>query len=254
MTPMFSGARSRVVALGLATFLALAGATLATLWWRSAEDLAPWRAGAPPHPWSTWLHQEAHWREQGLHREPENVYVPLTKISPQLQLAVLVSEDIDYLGHGAVDPRAMWEAIRAWWRGGRLRGASTISQQLAKTLFLTGERSISRKLVEARIAWQLEHELGKRRILELYLNVVEFGPGLLGAEAAARHYFGVEASQLDAVQAASLAAAIPAPGRDNPTTRSRRWSLRCATILERMPHAEWLRRQLASLDESPARR
>jgi monofunctional biosynthetic peptidoglycan transglycosylase len=99
----------------------------------------------------------------------------------------------------------------------------------------------------------MERRLGKRRILELYLNVVEFGPGLLGAEAASRHYFGIPASELDAGQAASLAAAIPSPGRDNPSTASRRWQFRRTTILRRVGRADWLRTQLSKLSGQEGR-
>jgi monofunctional biosynthetic peptidoglycan transglycosylase len=94
----------------------------------------------------------------------------------------------------------------------------------------------------------MERRLGKRRILELYLNVVEFGPGLLGVETAAHHYYGVAARTVGPDRAAGLAAAIPSPGRDNPATDTPRWRFRQATILRRMAHALWLRQQLAALN------
>lgn len=223
------------------------------VWWLSAPyDLTPWRAGAPPPGWAAWQRQEEVWRHEGSHRRPEHTYVPLSEISEQLQAAVLVGEDIGFLSHGAVDPRAILEALQEWREGRRLRGASTISQQLAKILFLSNERTLGRKLSEARLAWWLERSLGKRRILELYLNVVEFGPGLLGAEAASQHYFRVSASALDAGQAAGLAAAIPAPGRDNPTTATARWESRKRIILVRLEHVDWLRQRLRALDRAPA--
>ncbi|TAM56085.1 MAG: monofunctional biosynthetic peptidoglycan transglycosylase [Acidobacteria bacterium] len=227
-----------------AVLLCVAGAA----WWMSpGEDLAAWRQGPPPHAWAALERQEARWREEGMHRRVESRYVPLSEISPDLQVALLVGEDINYFGHGAVDFGAVWEAIREGTRvGGRFRGASTISQQLAKTLFLSGERSLWRKAKEARLAWWMERRLGKRRILELYLNVVEFGPGYLGVEAAARHYYGVGAAAVGPDRAAGLAAAIPSPGRDNPATDTPRWRFRQATILRRMAHALWLRGQLAS--------
>ena len=96
----------------------------------------------------------------------------------------------------------------------------------------------------------MERRLGKRRILELYLNVVEFGPGLFGAEAAAEHYFGIPATDLDADRGAALAAAIPSPGRDNPTTASRRWQFRRSTILRRMGNADWLRSRLEAFSKT----
>jgi monofunctional glycosyltransferase len=232
----------------IATLAALAIATFAFVaWWRSSRvDLAPWHSGPPPDRWAARERQETKWRTEGLQRHVESDYRPLAAISTELQLAVLVSEDIGFFGHGALDARAVWEAISEWRRGGRLRGASTITQQLAKILFLSPERSLRRKLEEVRLAWWLEHELGKPRILELYLNVVEFGPGVVGAQAAARRYFTADVSDLTPEQAAGLAAAIPSPGRDNVATGSSRWAARRALILERMHNASWLRRRLES--------
>ena len=241
----------RLLLLSSAAVVLLSAAGAA--WWMSpGEDLAAWRQGPPPHPWAALQRQEARWRQERVHRHVENRYVPLPAISTDLQLALLVGEDINYFGHGPVDFDAVWEAIREGARpGGRFRGASTISQQLAKTLFLSSERSLWRKAKEARLAWWMERRLGKRRILELYLNVVEFGPGLLGVEAAARHYYGVPAEEVGPDRAAGLAAAIPAPGRDNPATDTARWRFRQATILRRMAHAHWLRDQLTSLGARP---
>jgi monofunctional biosynthetic peptidoglycan transglycosylase len=229
-----------VCGLGVAAVLA----AFAIWWWSPGEDLVAWREGAPPRQWAAWQRQEERWREEGSHRRVQNVFVPLGAISVELQLAVLVGEDIDFFGHGPVDLDAIVEAVGEHRPGERLRGASTITQQLAKNLFLSGERTIWRKLKEIRLAWWLERRLGKRRILELYLNVVEFGPGLLGAEVASRRYFGVGARDLSAAQAAGLAAAIPAPGRDNPATASRRWQNRRAIIVRRMARADWLRGRL----------
>ncbi len=231
-----------------AVALALAAACAAAWWFLPVEEVEAWRAGPPPHLWATPLRQEARWREEGVRRQVENVYVPLSSVAIDLQLAALVSEDIDFFGHGPVDVDAVWEALQEGRRPGvRLRGASTISQQLAKTLFLSGERTLWRKVRELRLAWWLERKLGKRRILELYLNVVEFGPGVFGAEAAARHYYGVSAAEVDTEQACGLVAAIPSPGRDNPATESRRWQVRRATILHRVNRAVWLRGKLAAL-------
>jgi len=218
-------------------------------WWLvPGEELDAWREGPPPHLWAASQRQEARWREEGTRRRIENLYVPLSQVSIDLQLAALVSEDIDFFGHGPVDVDAVWEALQEGSKAGaRLRGASTISQQLAKALFLSGERTLWRKLREIHLAWWLERKLGKRRILELYLNVVEFGPGVYGAEAAAQHYYGVSATGLDVEEAAGLVAGLPSPGRDNPSTDSRRWQLRRTTILRRMSHAGWLRDRLLSL-------
>jgi monofunctional biosynthetic peptidoglycan transglycosylase len=248
MTPLVR----RLVVVGIAAPLT-AAAVLGIWLLYPGENLGPWQAGPPPRRWATWERQDQLWREEGSQRRVENEYVPLSAISSELQLAVLVGEDIDFFGHGPVDVDAIVEAVETRKPGHRLRGASTITQQLAKNLFLSGERTFWRKLKEARLAWWMERRLGKRRILELYLNVVEFGPGLLGAEAASQHYYGIPASALDGAQSAGLAAAVPSPGRDNPATGSRRWQFRRSTILRRMSRADWLSSRLAALagGESP---
>jgi monofunctional biosynthetic peptidoglycan transglycosylase len=236
--------RRFLLALAVGVVLIAAG-TFGAWWMEPGVDFDPWRSGAPPTTWATWVRQDELWRTQGLARVIEHRYVPLRDISLDLQLAVLVQEDIDFFGHGPVDLTAVHEAVRQWWRrGGRLRGASTISQQLAKNLFLSTERSWRRKLDEARLAWWLEHELGKKRVFELYLNVVVFGPGVMGAEAAGQRYFRVAASGLGPEQAASLAAALPAPGIDNPSTASERWAMRREVVLKRLPRVGWLRTKL----------
>jgi monofunctional biosynthetic peptidoglycan transglycosylase len=248
--PVYSLQRRRARWLWLGAFLAAAATVglAGLLWWRSpGVDLSQWRRGAPPHQWATWERQEARWRKERTRRTPEHSYVPLREIGLNLPLAVLVSEDINFFGHGAVDLEAVSEALREQHSGGRLRGASTISQQLAKNLFLSGERTLIRKLKEARLAAALERELSKRRILELYLNVVEFAPGVYGCEAASQHYYGVSARDVTVEQAAGLAAAIPSPGKDNPTTATGRWRTRCGVIRTRMDHAEWLRALLQRL-------
>jgi monofunctional biosynthetic peptidoglycan transglycosylase len=239
--------RRRDYAIALAA-VATAAAVALVVWWRTpGVDLAVWRSGPPPGTWAARARQEAKWQAEGSRRRVDHEYLPLADISVELQLAVLVSEDIDYFGHGALDLRALWEALDEWRRGGRLRGASTVSQQLAKTLFLSPDRTVWRKAGEMRLAWWLERDLGKVRVFDLYLNVVEFGPGLLGAEAASRRYFGRSARNLSPEQAAALAAAIPSPGRDNPATATRRWAVRRDLILARMKRATWLRRHLETL-------
>jgi len=241
---------SRRVLLTLATcfvLLAAAAVALVTWWCCPDEDLNAWHEGPPPHRWAAWLRQEERWTEEGSHRHIEHRYLPLAQIPPELQVAVLVGEDINFFGHGPVDLHEVWEVVSERKPGERLRGASTISQQLARSLFLSPERTLWRKLKELRLAWCLERRLGKRRVFELYLNVVEFGPGVFGAEAASRRYFGVTCRDLDAKQAAGLAAAIPAPGRDNPATATERWHFRQTTIVNRMTKAGWLRNLLTVL-------
>jgi monofunctional biosynthetic peptidoglycan transglycosylase len=150
--------------------------------------------------------------QSGLSTRLEWTPVPIARISPSLQRAVIAAEDARFWEHEGVD----WEAIRTaalhdWSRGRISHGGSTITQQLAKNLYLSPARTPWRKLKEWAIARRLEKELSKRRILELYLNVVEFGVRTYGAEAAARRYFGKPASALAPSEAATLAAMIPSP-------------------------------------------
>ena len=120
------------------------------------------------------------------------------------------------------------------------RGASTITQQLAKNLWLSPSRNPWRKVKEALLTIQLEQDLDKRRILELYLNVAEFGKGIYGAEAASRHYFGKSASGLSDGEAAQLAASLPKPSAWHPGSTSRAWQARTRIILDRMQRSRWL--------------
>ena len=141
-------------------------------------------------------------------------WVPYERISPHLKRAVVAAEDARFLDHEGFD----WEAIvqaraKNESRGKIVAGASTISQQLAKNLFLSGSRSWLRKGQEAAITWMIENTMSKRRILELYLNYAEWGEGVFGAEAAARYHFGVPAGALTPEQGAWLAAILPSPRR-----------------------------------------
>ncbi len=183
-------------------------------------------------------------KERSAGQRVEHRWVPYGEISDELKLAVLVAEDINFFDHHGFDPDELRFAIRDWLAGKRLRGASTLSQQLVKNLWLSPRRSLWRKLEEAVLTWKLERALPKKRTLELYLNVVEFGPGVLGAEAAARRYFGVPASKLTAEQAAELAAALSRPSRWHPGVRSRGYRSRVELILHRMQRAQWLRKKL----------
>lgn len=158
-------------------------------------------------------------------------WVPLSEISPNLQRAVIAAEDGKFCTHGGFDWEAVDTAMQRMRRGGSLHGASTISMQTAKNLFLWPQRTFFRKGAEAYITVWLETLLGKKRILELYLNVIELGPGIYGAEAAARHYFGVSAKELTRTQAAQLASVLPAP-----LTRRPGPSGYAGTIAARMNH------------------
>jgi monofunctional biosynthetic peptidoglycan transglycosylase len=146
-------------------------------------------------------------------RAPRQTWVPLERISPHLVRSVIASEDDDFCNHYGFDFKELQAAWERAQDGDRLRGASTISQQTAKNAFLWGGRSYLRKGLEAYFTVLIETFWPKRRIMEVYLNVIEWGPGIFGAEAASRHWFGKSASRLSAMEAARLAAILPAPKR-----------------------------------------
>lgn len=165
-------------------------------------------------------------------------WVPYARISPHLKRAIVAAEDAKFLGHDGFD----WEGIRTAYERNRqqgkvVAGGSTISQQLAKNLFLSGERTWWRKAQEAAITVMLETVLTKRRIFEIYLNVIEWGNGVFGAEAAAQSHFGISASELTAAQAAQLAAMVPSPRRYRPGSETPYLQKRTEIILARMAAA-----------------
>ena len=162
-------------------------------------------------------------------------WVSYGNISPSLRRAVLVAEDDSFYEHHGVDVDAMKEAFERNWKGGKVtHGGSTITQQLAKNLYLSPSRNPVRKIKEYFIARALEKHLTKKRILELYLNVVEFGERVYGAEAAARHYFHKSASALSPKEAALLAGCLPNPRIMNPGDPNKRLRWRQKMILSRM--------------------
>ncbi len=162
-------------------------------------------------------------------------WVPYSRISQNLKRAVLVAEDSAFWDHEGVDVEQLQESIRVNWEQGRaVRGASTITQQLAKNLYLSPSRNPLRKLRELIIARRLEAALPKARIFEIYLNVIEWGDGIWGAEAAARTYFRTSASSLSREQAALLAGAIVNPRLLNPARPTQRLIRRQRIVLSRM--------------------
>jgi monofunctional biosynthetic peptidoglycan transglycosylase len=162
-------------------------------------------------------------------------FVPLSQISPDLQHAVIAAEDARFYEHHGFDWHEIHIAAEDDLEGGRARGASTITQQLLKNLFFGTGRSVLRKGAEFTLVPVAEIVLGKRRILEIYLNVVEWGPGIYGAESACRYYEGTAARSIGREQAARLAAILPAPLKRRPE-RMNNYS---ALILERMRQAGW---------------
>ncbi len=166
-------------------------------------------------------------------------WVGYDRISPHLKRAVVAAEDAKFLDHEGFDWDGIQRAIeKNQKRGKPVAGGSTISQQLAKNLFLSGDRSLVRKGQEAAITLMLETVMSKRRILELYLNVAEWGEGVFGAEAAARHYFGTSAARLSAAQAARLAAMLPRPRFYDRNRGSQYLAAYAERILARMPSAQ----------------
>jgi len=171
--------------------------------------------------------------------------VPLFRISPSLIQAVLIAEDDKFFEHEGFDWESMRKALDANIKKKRvLRGGSTITQQLAKNLFLSSEQSIWRKLREAAIAWKLESELSKKRILELYLNVIDWGNGIYGAEAAARSWFSCPASGLTLSQAIRLASIISNPHRFSASdTGNARMNRTRRIIASRMLRRHWINQE-----------
>lgn len=157
--------------------------------------------------------------------------VPMSQISQSMRRAVIVAEDSRFYQHEGIDTEAVREAIEYNWEHKKLRfGASTLSQQTARNLFLSGSRNPLRKVNEIVLTYAMEDHLSKRRILELYLNVAEFGQGIYGVEAAARHYYGMPASALSQQQAIELAATLPSPVKNNPKTRTKFFKFKCKVI------------------------
>lgn len=187
-----------------------------------------------------------HYRGSGLFGKKKPVdwrWVPASRISSHLKRAVIVSEDIRFFSHEGFDTEEIRAALADAWEDKELpRGASTITQQVAKNLWLSPSYNPLRKVKEAILTRQLERRLSKRRILEIYLNVAEFGRGVYGAEAASRHYFGKSARSLSEHEAAQLAASLPRPRSWHPGVQSRGYLRKIRSIERRMAKAAWLRR------------
>ena len=174
-------------------------------------------------------------QEKNPDAELRHRWVGYDKISLHLKRAVIAAEDAKFVDHEGFDWEGMQHAIEKNVKKGRIvAGGSTISQQLAKNLFLSGRRTPWRKAEEALITLMLEHFMTKRRIYEIYLNVIEWGNGVFGAEAAARHHFGVSAAQLGPAQAARLAAMVPNPRFYDKNRAARGLQRKTSIILSRI--------------------
>lgn len=215
---------------GLLLALLFDGLYLAWIW-------PDWKALAQgPVPRSRFI--ETYLAERSAHSDwPPLRWTPVDHagLSRSLMRAVVVAEDARFYEHTGFDLQALREAMDYNLESGELRyGASTISQQTVKNLFLSASRDPLRKWHEAVLTWSMERHLSKRRILDLYLNVAEFGLGIYGAEAAAQRYFHHSAADLSYREAAELAACLPNPKRDNPVTHSRAFVRRAAKIARRL--------------------
>jgi monofunctional biosynthetic peptidoglycan transglycosylase len=166
-------------------------------------------------------------------------WVPYQRISGHLKRAIVAAEDAKFVAHNGFDWEGIQKAYEKNLREGEIvAGGSTITQQLAKNLFFSGERAWWRKAQEAAVAVMLETIMSKRRILEIYLNVIEWGDGVFGAEAAARYHYGSSAAGLSAEQAARLTAMVPSPRRYGPSSDTAYLQRRTQTILARMNGAQ----------------
>lgn len=162
------------------------------------------------------------WQEKGKKIKIRQQWVPLSRVSPYVMKAIIIAEDDKFWSHEGFDFEAMQKAIEKDLKKKKFKvGGSTISQQLAKNLYLSPSKNPVRKIKEAILTWRLENNLSKRRIIELYINVVEWGEGIFGIEAAAKRYFGKSAASLSAYEAARLAAVLPNPRRLNAAGDSR---------------------------------
>ncbi|HMK60145.1 MAG TPA: monofunctional biosynthetic peptidoglycan transglycosylase [Dissulfurispiraceae bacterium] len=180
-------------------------------------------------------YREKQWKDEGREITIRQYWVPLSRISNYMTKAVLIAEDDKFWSHTGFDFEAIEKSFEKDLKEKKFKfGGSTISQQLAKNLYLSPSKNPLRKIKEAMLTWRIEKNLSKRRILELYLNVAEWGEGIFGIEAASRHYYGKTASALTAEEAAHLAAVLPNPKKYSPVASSRYVNNRSRIIYEIM--------------------
>ena len=219
-----------LVVVPLAAVLAAQLYFLACIWWWVDHN---------PGSTSFMRHQLSMLREQNPNAKLQHKWLPYNRISSNLKRAIIAAEDANFSEHEGVDWEAMQKAYEKNHKKGKVvAGGSTITQQLAKNLFLSGERSYLRKAQEIVITYMLEAMMDKERIFEIYLNVVEWGNGIFGAEAAALHYYGISATNLNGAQAARLAVMLPRPRFYDKNRGSAYLARRAELILRRMNAAE----------------
>jgi monofunctional biosynthetic peptidoglycan transglycosylase len=162
-------------------------------------------------------YRETVWKKKGINKNISNIWIPLSRVSPYVMKAVIIAEDDKFWSHEGFDFEAMQKALEKDIKKKKFKaGGSTISQQLAKNLYLSPSKNPIRKIKEAILTWRMERNLSKRRIMELYLNVAEWGDGIFGIEAAARRHYGKNAAALGPREAAVLASILPNPIRYKP--------------------------------------
>ena len=202
-------------------FLLIISVILTSLYLISVPDISKLKKRNPEKT-SLMKIREQEWKKKGKKYRINQIWIPLSSISPYLIKAVLIAEDDKFWSHEGFDYESIQKAIEKDLKAGKFKfGGSTISQQLVKNLYLSPSKNPFRKIREALITWRMEKVLSKRRILELYLNVAEWGNGIFGIEAASRHYYGKPTSALVPEEAARLAAVLPNPIRYNPLGDSR---------------------------------
>jgi monofunctional biosynthetic peptidoglycan transglycosylase len=220
----------RIVALVAAAGVAILAASALAVWC-SLPDVTVLAATNPTTTAFIEL-RKAEAAGRGKPLELRWTWKPLARVSPYLRDAVVHSEDPHFFSHDGIDWKAVQAAAKADWKAGAMRyGASTITQQVAKNLYLSPSKNPLRKLREWLIAGRLEDALGKDRILEIYVNIAEWGDGVFGAEAAARRWFGRSAAELTPVQAARLAVALPNPRTRAPNVRSKLLARKAANLV-----------------------
>jgi len=232
--------RRRVLrALGLLALVAVGWLAWEAWTWPDVASLAR----RPPATTAFIERWRAARRQAGRDDRVDRRWVAYAAISPSVKVAVLVAEDINFFAHRGFDSGEIRRALSQAVEDREMpRGASTITQQLAKNLWLSPSRDPLRKAREAILTWQLERTLDKRRLLELYLNVVEFGPGVWGVESASRRYFGKAAGEPEDDEAARLAASLPSPATWHPGATGAAYRRHADRIRRRMDRAQFLRR------------
>jgi len=233
----------RILLLALSATVLAVGSFLGYAW-LGLPSRAQVRAQRQTNPGETSLMRQREREAQRLGRRAGRVqsWVPLARVSRHLIHAVVTAEDAKFFDHEGVDWDALKESAQKDWKQRRfVRGGSTITQQLAKNLFFTTRKSLVRKLQELVVARWLEQDLTKARILELYLNVIEWGPGVYGCQAAAQRYYRKSCAELNELEAAGLAAMIPAPRSLNPQLAPGRHAQAQRRVLWLMAQAGYLR-------------